>query len=65
MVYALISTAWSHTYLAGVEAIRWFLFSLILFLGLNTLTQIRITHLAWGIHIGAVVASLWAALQFW
>ncbi len=28
MAYALGSMAWSHTYLAGVEAIRWFLFAL-------------------------------------
>lgn len=65
MAYALGSMAWSHTYLAGVETIRWFLFSLIFFLGLNTFSQIRITHLAWSVHIGAVVASLWTALQFW
>ncbi|HEY5580183.1 MAG TPA: O-antigen ligase family protein, partial [Rhodoferax sp.] len=65
MAYALGSMAWSHTYLGGVEAIRWFVFSLILFLGMNTLTLARVTHLAWGIHLGAVLASLWAALQFW
>lgn len=65
MTHALGSMAWSHTYLAGVEAIRWFLFSLIFFLGLNTFSQIRLTHLAWSVHIGAVIASLWTALQFW
>jgi O-antigen ligase len=65
MVYALSSMAWSHTYLGGVEAIRWFLFGLILILGMNTLSLIRVTHLVWGIHLGAVIASLWAALQFW
>ena len=65
MVYALGSMAWSHTYLGGVEAIRWWVFSLILFLGMNTLTLSRATQLAWGIHLGAVLASLWAALQFW
>ncbi len=63
--YALGSMAWSHTYLAGVEAIRWFLFALLLWLGLNTLRRERLPLLAWGIHGGAVVASLWAALQFW
>ena len=36
--YALGSMAWSHTYLGGVEAIRWFIFSLLVWLGLNTLT---------------------------
>lgn len=65
MLYALGSMAWSHAYLGGVEAIRWFVFSLIFFLGLNTFTLARVTQLAWCIHLGAVLASLWAALQFW
>ena len=64
-VYALGSMVWSHTYLGGVEAIRWFIFSLILWLGLNTLSRERVPYLAWGIHWGAVIASLWTALQFW
>jgi O-antigen ligase len=65
MAYALGSMAWSHAYLAGVEAIRWFLFTLLLWLGLNTLARERLPLLAWGIHGGATVASLWAVLQFW
>lgn len=65
LAYALGSMAWSHTYLGGVEAVRWLVFSLILFLGLNAFTLERVTSLAWGIHLGAVAASLWAALQFW
>ena len=65
MLYALGSMAWSHAYLGGVEAVRWFLFAMIVFLGLNVFTLERATHLAWGIHLGAVIASLWAALQFW
>ncbi|HYD75577.1 O-antigen ligase family protein [Ramlibacter sp.] len=65
MAYALGSMAWSHTYLAAVEAIRWFVFVLLAWLGLNTLTRERLPGLAWGIHAGAVVASLWTALQFW
>jgi O-antigen ligase len=64
MAYALGSMVWSHTYLGGVEAIRWFIFSLILWLGLNTLSRERLPYLAWGIHWGAVVASLWTVLQF-
>ncbi len=64
MVYALGSMVWSHTYLGGVEAIRWFIFSLIVWLGLNTLSRERTPYLAEGIHWGAVVASLWAVLQF-
>ena len=65
MLYALGSMPWSHAYLGGVEAIRWFVFSLIFFLGLNTFTLARVTRLAWCIHLGAVLASLWTALQFW
>lgn len=65
MGYALGSMLWSHTYLAGVEAIRWFLFALLLWLGLNTLTRENVPILLWGIHGGAVVASVWAVLQFW
>lgn len=65
LAWALGSMAWSHTYLAGVEAVRWFIFALLLWLGLNTLTLERLTLLATGIHWGAVLASLWVALQFW
>jgi O-antigen ligase len=65
MAYALGSMAWSHTFLAGVEAIRWFLFALLLWLGLNTFSRERLPLLAWGVHVGAVVAALWAVLQFW
>ncbi len=65
MAYALGSMAWSHTYLAGVEAIRWFVLSLLLWLGLNSLTRENMPNLVWGIHVGAVVASVWTALQFW
>jgi O-antigen ligase len=65
MVYALGSMVWSHTFLAGVEAIRWFVFALILWLGLNTLDRDRWTLLAWGIHAGAFVAAFWTAMQFW
>ena len=36
-----------------------------IWLGLNTLSRDRVPMLAWGVHWGAVVASLWAALQFW
>ncbi len=65
MLYALGSTMWSHAYLGSVESIRWFIFSLILLLGMNSFTVSRLGFLSWGIHIGAVVASLWTALQFW
>jgi O-antigen ligase len=65
MVYALGSMAWAHPYLGGVEAVRWFIFSLLVWLGLNTLSRERLPWLAWGIHLGGLVAALWAALQFW
>ena len=65
MAYALGSMVWSHTYLGGVEAIRWFIFALLLWLGINTLSRQRINYLIEGMHWGACVASLWTALQFW
>lgn len=65
MAHALGSMAWSHTYLAGVEAVRWFVFALLLWLGLQVLTREQLPRLAAGVFGGAVVASLWTALQFW
>ncbi|AGX87354.1 O-antigen polymerase [Candidatus Symbiobacter mobilis CR] len=65
MAYALGSMAWSHTYLAGVEAVRWFLFGSIVLLGTQLFSVRHVTLLAWGVHLGAVVASLWASWQFW
>ena len=65
MFYALGSMVWSHTYLGGVEAIRWFIFSLIVWLGINTFSRQRTPYLLEGIHWGAFVCSLWTALQFY
>lgn len=65
LAWALGSMTWSHSYLAGVEAIRWALFALLVWLGLNVLTPQRLPLLATGLHWGAVLASLWVALQFW
>ena len=67
MLYALSSMAWSHTYLGGVEAVRWAVWGGVFFLGFHTLKprSVEIDRLAWCIHGGAVLASLWAALQFW
>ena len=62
--YALGSMAWSHTYLAGVEAIRWFVFSVLVWLGINAVKRENFALLAHAIHWGAVAASLWAVLQF-
>lgn len=65
MAYALCSMAWSHTYLAAVEAVRWLLVSLLLWLVLNSRHTHQLRWLLWGIHCGAFVASVWVALQFW
>ncbi|HEY0825499.1 MAG TPA: O-antigen ligase family protein [Ramlibacter sp.] len=65
MAYALGSMAWSHPYLGGVEAVRWFLFAVIAWLALNTFTREGLPTLAWCVHLGAVIASAWAVLQFW
>ena len=45
MCYALGSTMWSHAYLGSVEAIRWFIFSVILLLGMNTFSAPTLAHL--------------------
>jgi O-antigen ligase len=63
--YALGSVFWSHPYLGAVEAVRWFLFAVIAWLALNTLSRDRLPLLAGCIQAGAVMASAWAALQFW
>lgn len=65
MAYALGSMVWSHAFLGGVEAIRWFVFSVIVWLGLNSFSRERFSTLALGVHTGALVASIWTALQFW
>ena len=65
MAWALGSMVWSHGFLGGVEAIRWFVFAVIVWLGLNTFGRERFGALALGIHGGALVASVWTALQFW
>jgi O-antigen ligase len=65
LLYALGSMHWSHAYLAGGEAIRWFVFAVLLWTGMQVLAHDRAELLAQGIHWGAVMASLWTALQFW
>lgn len=64
-VYALGSMAWSHTYLAAVEAVRWAVLGLLMGLSLQLFTPARLPRLAWALHAGVSVASLWAAWQFW
>ena len=65
LAYALGSMAWSHTYLAGVEAVRWFVFTLIAWIGLNTLSRERLPIVAWAFYAGALAATFWAMAQFW
>ena len=65
MAYALGSMAWSHPYLGGVEAVRWFVFTVIAWVGLNTFTRERLPLLAWALHGAGLLASLWAMAQFW
>jgi O-antigen ligase len=65
MAYALGSMFWSHTYLAGVEAIRWFLFALIVWLVLNCASRERFPMLVWSVHLGALSVALLGAAQFW
>jgi len=64
-LYAIGSMWWSHSYLGGAEAIRWFIFGLLLWLGVNTFTLWQVPRLALAIHAGGLVASIWTALQFW
>lgn len=63
--YALGSMVWSHAYLGGVEAARWLVLSLLLWLAMNTRTEDLENRLLWGIHWGATIASIWTAWQFW
>ena len=65
LAYALGSMAWSHTYLGGVEAVRWFVFTVLGWLVLNTFSRERLPLLAGAIVAGALVAALWGMLQFW
>ena len=65
LLYALGSMVWSHTYLAAVESVRWAVFLMLMWLGLNSFNRDRFDWLAWGIHAGAAGAALWTALQFW
>lgn len=64
-LHAATSMAWAHTWLAGVETARWLLVTLLITLGLQLLRHGGLQAVAWGIHIGALAAAVWAALQFW
>lgn len=55
---------WGHPYLSTVEMIRWFVFSVIVWVTLNTASRGRFTGLALGIHLGGVLAAFWGVLQF-
>lgn len=65
MVCAVLAMGWSHTYLAGVEAARWAVLGLTLWVALQNLRADNAMRLVWAIHWGAVGACLWTAAQFW
>lgn len=48
-----------------MEAVRWWLWGLIFFLTSQVLKDARPPFLLWCLHLGASLASLYAALQFW
>jgi O-antigen ligase len=63
---ALGSMLWAtNAYLAGVEAVRWFVFGVLLWLGLQVLRREKFDEIAAWIHAGAVAAAIWGLLQFW
>jgi O-antigen ligase/tetratricopeptide (TPR) repeat protein len=72
MAYAAIAAvagtfngkSWGHPYLSTVEMIRWFIFIIIVWLTLNTMTRQRFGHLALAIHLGGVMAAFWGLCQF-
>ena len=64
-LYACASMAWSHPYLAAVEAIRWALIGLLAWLGMNAVRPRDLNLLLLSIHAGMAFAALWAAGQFW
>ncbi len=63
--FAAGSMLWSHTYLGGVEMVRWLLFALLLGLGSNLRPDYFEARIVPGIHWGISIASVWTALQFW
>ena len=64
-VYALVGMYWAHTFLAGVEAIRWFIFAVMLWLTINSISRDKFATLAWGIHLGALGVAMWGLAQAW
>jgi O-antigen ligase len=63
--YAAGSMVWGHTYLAAVEAVRWLMLALLLW-GVCTAVQWHhVPRVLGGVYLGASLASVWAALQFW
>jgi O-antigen ligase len=65
-VHALSAMAWAHNaYLPAAEAVRWFIFGVLLWLGLSSVSRDKFTTLAMGVHTGAAMAALWGMLQFW
>lgn len=63
--YAMGSMLWSHAYLGGVEACRWFVFGVIVWLVAQSRLEDLEARVIAGIHWGVTIASVWTALQFW
>lgn len=63
--YSVGSMAWSHAYLAAVEACRWAVLGMLLWVLLQALHRETVPLLLRGVHVGAVGASAWVAAQFW
>ncbi len=66
-LYAVGSTIWSHSYLGTVEAIRYLIWSVLIFLACYVARYRRgdLVLVLWGAHLGALAVSFIGAMQFW
>lgn len=64
-LYAAISATWSSTGAAFIEAGRWSLIAVILFLAINTARQKYFQTITYAMHWACVMLSVIALAQFW
>lgn len=64
-IFAIVSTTWSPAHTALIEAGRWFLFSLALIVGYNSLRQSDFGAIASTLHWCSLALGIIALLQFW
>lgn len=64
-VYSVTSIFWAHAYLATGEALRWALFTLLLWQTLQLRGRSFFEALAWAVHAGVFLSSLVIACQYW